>query len=140
MVSKWVVEIFPLSGRLLVVQTNPGEEYNAVMVVEKVTPEFVLASDYAALEARCRELEAEVKGLRSAGYSCPTCGNDAVDSVAETFVKPQPMLTTTKCWKCGEGYDITAPTCPHCGAVNANVDPDKASADCLEFQANRGAK
>ena len=32
--------------------------------------------------ARIRELEAEVRALRSAGYSCPTCGNDAVDSVA----------------------------------------------------------
>jgi anaerobic ribonucleoside-triphosphate reductase len=38
--------------------------------------------ELTAALTRIRELEAEVRALRSAGYSCPTCGNDAVDSVA----------------------------------------------------------
>lgn len=47
-------------------------------------PLYVTASDYDAAQARIRELEAQVRALRSAGYSCPTCDNDAVDFVTET--------------------------------------------------------
>jgi hypothetical protein len=48
-----------------------------------INAEYMLASDYDALAVKVAALEAEVRALRSAGYSCPTCGNDAVDSVAE---------------------------------------------------------
>jgi chromosome segregation ATPase len=43
---------------------------------------------YSDKDKRIRDLEAEVRDLRSAGYSCPTCDNDAMDSVAETEAKP----------------------------------------------------
>lgn len=39
-------------------------------------------------------------------------------------------LPYTLCWHCSESHPITDDCCPRCGATNANVDPDRAMAEC----------
>lgn len=105
------------------------------------TPDYA-QSEPGQLAAELLRARASLRTIAADHWDIAGCGTIrqfAKRALAlETFVKPHPMLTTTKCWKCSGGYDITAPACPHCGAVNANIDPDKASADCLAFQSKAG--
>lgn len=40
------------------------------------------------------------------------------------------MTAATLCWHCSTQMDFTTPACPRCSAINANVDPDGALAQC----------
>jgi hypothetical protein len=42
-----------------------------------------------------------------------------------------PSPYTTLCWKCNHLHAIGLPVCPKCGAVNANVDFDRAYAELI---------
>ena len=46
-------------------------------------------------------------------------------------------MNTTMCWKCNHVYPIDAPRCYKCNAANANVDPDKATAEAAAIEASR---
>ena len=111
---------------------------------EIVEGPYVLASDYAALEARIAQLEAALQ-LIGNEYDLHSAYGPAGDMfrallchTLETVTKPERLLNT-KCWKCALGYNAAAPSCPHCGATNANIDLDKAALEAGP-QANRGTK
>jgi hypothetical protein len=38
----------------------------------------------------------------------------------------------TLCWSCSKSYQMGSLKCPHCGATNANHDPDAAQAEARE--------
>lgn len=64
---------------------------------------------------------------------CPICGSDATKCEHRPKPDDGPVhdITKTHCWKCKAEYERIAAQCPSCGAVNANVDPDRASAEAL---------
>jgi hypothetical protein len=39
-------------------------------------------------------------------------------------------MTETFCWNCDKAYQITAATCPACGAANGNAMLEKAQEQC----------
>jgi Zn finger protein HypA/HybF involved in hydrogenase expression len=57
---------------------------------------------------------------------------DMVDLTLIEYVDAQitseKLRTESLCWNCNKPYPKTAPTCPACRAINANVDPDGAQA------------